>query len=283
MGVEMTKRICFQVTDDDADVEETDATMIIFAATDIAARRCYANHHDYPPDTLAGIHTKRMPEWDQYSPGPVPALDMVDAGWWFECEGCNIKICSDDIGEPVGYDDDNWYMAREYGPDISRGIMRPIEPRRGQVYCCQECHDEDMAEKRRIKRMRAAAMRIAMARLASRHPGVTPLLRPDSNDTYAHIAHDWRTGHLLIHELRISISFPGMRHAGYLRMTDEKWRSGRTPDWAPHTKANALPMSARQRDWHISIANGDQDAWDAWKASLPAADLAEPSREGPQS
>ncbi len=267
----MTTLLCYEVTDHEADFDDDDATMIIFAKSDIAARKRYANQHDYPPDTLAGITVKRRADWDQYAPGPVPWLTRVDAGWWVECAGCNVRIAEEDFGERIGHDDDDWNMAREYGPDISRPIMRPIEPKRGVPYCCQQCYDDDMAERRRVKRMTAAAIRIAIARLAVMHPGVTALDRPGCADRHVYVTRDWRTGKLLVHDIRIACTFPGMMHNASIHMSDEKWRHARTPDYAPQTKSNSRPMwAAREREWSFWVANGDHDAWSAFKAGTIA-------------
>ncbi len=259
----MTNLLCFLVEGNN-DPEDNE---IYFAKSSIEAKRWWADEHGDGPKYIAGISAKRQPQWDHHAPGPVPRLDLVDDGWWVECTGCYVRISEEDIGERIGYDDDDWDMVREYGPDISRPIMRPVEHRIGAAYCCQQCYDEDMSERRRIKRMKAAAIRVATARLTAQHPGVTALNRPGQNDRHVYVTRDWRTGRLLIHDVRVDCTFPGMTHNASIHMSDEKWRHARTPDYAPQRKSNSLPMSEREREWSFWVARGDFDAWRAFQAA----------------
>lgn len=266
---------CFHVSDDDP---ETD--MIVFDKHSIGAKRQWANEHGNGPSEISGISARRRPEWDQYAPGPVPALVMIDAGWRFECQGCLRWITSDDIGQPIGHDDDDHDMADEYGPGVSRGIMEPYEPRPGRIWCTRTCHDEDMAERRRIKRMEVAARRIIGAAVLRRWPGVALVEREGSLDAHVYATRH-SCGYLLIHSVRVRFQVPGMKHGGCsLHVEDEQWQRGRVEEQGPplngseyHWRSNfynpgrprhPLPLSARKRDVELFCANGDRDVWNAW-------------------
>lgn len=58
--------------------------------------------------------------------------------------------------------------GREYGPDISRGIMTPHEPRPQAIWCNRQCHDDDMLERRRKATMAARVRAVLRRRILRR-------------------------------------------------------------------------------------------------------------------
>ena len=75
----------FMCTHDDSD----DHTMIIFAETASKARKEYAGAADAE---YIDARATRKPQFDQYAPGPVPVLVLLENNWWFECSGCTKRI-----------------------------------------------------------------------------------------------------------------------------------------------------------------------------------------------
>lgn len=75
----------FMCTHDDSDGH----TMIIFAETASKARKDYAGVADAE---YIDARATRKPQFDQYAPGPVPVLALLDDNWWFECSGCARRI-----------------------------------------------------------------------------------------------------------------------------------------------------------------------------------------------
>jgi hypothetical protein len=233
---------------------ESDEIEILFARSSIEAKRRWANEHDWPADVLAGISATRQKHWDRYAPGPVPALEMIEAGWYFECHGCGVQIKDDDIGHPVGWDDDDWDMAREYGPDISRGIMRPHETRPQAIWCNRQCHDDDMLERRRKAIMAGRVRAVLRRRILARFP--------DAEITRDHVYVTRTQGYLLVHQARMSFLLPGMKHGAELYSDDEDWRYARNVPghWGSRRQE---PIAKRTRKVEWMVANGDREVMEA--------------------
>jgi len=81
------------------DCEQENGAQLYFAESHNQAK-CHAANE-------AGIEyvevtsCRRKPEYDQYSPGPVPTKVLIEDGWWFECYGCYRTVSSNEM-----YDDD---------------------------------------------------------------------------------------------------------------------------------------------------------------------------------
>lgn len=70
---------------------------------------------------------RRKPEFDQFAPGPVPPMTLLENGWWFDCHNhaCQRRVSFDDSDPP----------------------MEPCVT--GQrVYCSQECRAADARRNR---------------------------------------------------------------------------------------------------------------------------------------
>lgn len=82
----------FCMCDDDPETSE-----IVFATTNVAARRRYASSQgcDF---SEAKVTRKKI--FDQFAPGPVPPQALLEDGWYMDCSGC---------GRTLNYgDDDMW-------------------------------------------------------------------------------------------------------------------------------------------------------------------------------
>lgn len=66
---------------------------VVFARSNIEARRWFANEHCF--GDLGGISCVRSNQFDKYSPGPVPMNVLLEYGWWFECANCYETVTHD--------------------------------------------------------------------------------------------------------------------------------------------------------------------------------------------
>jgi hypothetical protein len=258
---------CFQVDGEGCDAEDI---MIIFAKTAIEAKRRWSNEH-WDGETIAGVSAKRKPEWDCHAPRPVPALELIDAGWWFECHGCGTQISNEYIGttDRSGFDEDEWELDREYGPDLTIPLMAPVELPHQRVYCTQACCDADLLEKSRIKRMMARATKVMQAAILRRFPTGVEFHGEGSGYWAPHVHVARSHGYLLIHQIVVTFIGPGMKYGASLRCDDEKWRYARikTDRWSRRHggyRSLRLPLSARTRDTGYTVAGGDKEIFEAW-------------------
>src|SRR5262249_12169944 len=141
--------MCFQVEGEGCDAEDV---RLIFATSSIAAKRRWANDRDW--DGIAGISAIRKPYWDKYAETGVPALERIEEGWHYECTGCGTQVHQDYIGTRERSQDDyeDAALDREYGPDLSRPVMKPVEPLIGYVWCHQSCYDADLVRGAELRR-----------------------------------------------------------------------------------------------------------------------------------
>lgn len=105
---------------------------IRFAPNNATARREGAHELDIEWESVE--HCQRKPEFDQYAPGPVPPMVLLEHGWWFECHHCGRRI------------DD--YMADELESDgLDPADFTPCASGRS-VYCSAACQAMFYAERR---------------------------------------------------------------------------------------------------------------------------------------
>lgn len=97
---------------------------VVFSTNGAAARRNGASDLGCEWEDIESC--RRTPQFDQYAPGPVPPLMLIEDGWWFECSHCGRRVSSDmaDELESEGLDPDNF----EPRPAGKRG-----------VYCSEGC------------------------------------------------------------------------------------------------------------------------------------------------
>lgn len=235
--------------------------MIVFARTSIEAKRRWANEHGDGERFITGISSKRCRGWDKFAPGPVPALEMIESGWWFECHGCGRQINQERIDYGLDEDDDG-------GPCAP---MEPYEPSRQRIWCSRSCHDRDMAERKRIATMKRRAIAVVCRAVQKALPGVTLPEREHSR----HASVQRRDGRLLVHDVRVQFEVPGMKNGGGLwSVTDDRWAKGRVEvqgpqrPWACAHRGNflPLPLSERAREVKATVAKGDIEVWERWRA-----------------
>jgi len=144
------------------DCEQENGAQLYFAESHNQAK-CHAANE-------AGIEyvevtsCRRKPEYDQYSPGPVPTKVLIEDGWWFECYGCYRTVSSNEM-----YDDD---ADKELDGPVYRG---------NSVWCstdCQKRYDERQA-KRKADEQAAIDSTLAKWPKAKK---VTPYMRGDGKE-----------------------------------------------------------------------------------------------------
>ena len=67
-----------------------DQTVIRFATNNATARREGANEMEV--DWTEVDYCSRASQYDEFAPGPVPPLVMIENGWWFECSCCGQTV-----------------------------------------------------------------------------------------------------------------------------------------------------------------------------------------------
>lgn len=259
----VSDRLCFHVSGN----HDPEEDMIVFAKTSIEAKRQWANEHGDGDQYITGISAHRCKGWDKFAPGPVPALELIDGGWWFECEGCARRINQDAID--CGLDEDD-----EGGPAPA---MQPYEPAPQRIWCSRECHDRDIAERARVKRAKARAIARVQAHVLRRYPGVT--LRTGDYAHYADVQSDEMAhGRHLVREVRIGFELPGMKHGGLcFTVSDQKWRNtaveliGPVEPWAGYRRVRA-PFVERERRLELTCAKGDLPIWEDYRLPQPSED-----------
>ncbi len=263
---------CFKVEGEGCDAEDIQIT---FAKSSIEAKRRWSNEH-WDGETISGISAQRQPHWDQHAPGPVPALELIDAGWYFECHGCRTQISNNYIGttERSGFDEDEFALDSEYGPDLTIPKMQPVELKHQRVFCTQACCDRHELERSRIKRMTSRALKVMQAAILRRFPTGVTFHDKDAGYWSPHVSVSrGNHGYLLINAVNVTFLGPGLKHGASLRSNDDKWRYARvkTDRWSRSYgdyRLRPLPLSERTRDTGYSVAGGDREVFEAWAAKV---------------
>lgn len=137
----------YQVSDGD------EHGVVVFATNNATARREGGSELGLSFEEVGSC--RRTPEFDQYAPGPVPQLAMIDAGWWIECHGCSRRIDGDMYGFDEAFDDE--------GNDLSIEDFTPVERGRS-LYCCARCMARDDASRRERTAGEAAIIEMVLAK-----------------------------------------------------------------------------------------------------------------------
>lgn len=273
VAAEAKPRRCYIVSDDH------ELCRVMFRTSDIAAKRAVASEVGCD---ITDLSARRKPDWDKYVGHGVPALVRIADGWWYECEGCGTKISDEYVGTRErshdDYEDD--CLDREYGPDLDRPEMEPVEPKRGHVWCHQSCYDRDFAAKTRRRRWEERVHAWMVRRLAKRLPGAEPMPMPDAepgecsiygsspDHSYVYVSagkrvysrtkarhggHDSRVvgGHQ-VSEASLHFRWPGAKYGlATLRACDERY-------------------TGKPRKAEFYVAGGDREAFEAWAAEQSA-------------
>lgn len=155
---------------------------IVFATNGATARRLGAGELSVSFEEVE--FCRRMPAVDQYAPGPVPPLALIDLGWWFECYGCG-RIVNDDVTDDQG---------------------RPLTPvADGQeVYCCAGCRAKNRAATVRRCKVEADTIDAMVGMVLARYPNATI--------TGQHVHAVDRDGWAEVKQASIAFTFPGSRY-----------------------------------------------------------------------
>lgn len=233
----MTALKCYCVDSEGCDSEDVE---IIFAKSDIEAKRRWANNHDW--GGIAGISARREPQWDKHAPGPVPSLVLVGDGWWMECHGCERRIDADSLGEEMEPDEP------EDGDDSPWPVMAPVEPTPGRIWCTQACHDHDMSERALKKRYEARLIAWMGRRVLRRFPSATLIDHAKMGWAHAHVTRG-NNGRLTVTQVIVAFSWPTMKIGpATFRIDDERC------------------SHKRPRKAEFCCCNGDREAFEAWAA-----------------
>lgn len=243
---------CYRVDSDGCDAEDIE---VIFARSSIEAKRRWSNKH-WDGDEIAGISAVRQPQWDHHAPGPVPALEMIDAGWWFECHGCGTQIANDYIGtrDRQHFGSEEYALDREYGPDLTVPVMEPVELPHQRVWCCAQCRDDHLAERAKIKRWQERVLAWLDRRVLKRFPDAV-LLANTPNDTFRRHCYVSRDrGIYTVKRAMVAFEFPGMKIGPANLRVDSEYRD--SPSWRQ-----------KPRRAGYTCCNGDREAFEAYAAA----------------
>lgn len=212
--------LAYTVTDGD------EGWAIVFAHSGIAARRIGAQELD---TDFEYVESCRRTKWaDQYAPGPVPKLAMLEHGWWWECMGCDGRVSYDE-------DDlitDRWNPETEQYEEIIREI-KPVE-HRGHIYCCEECYLRDKADNARRKKAERQAIDDLSQLVMLRHP--------EARITGTHVYCIDDSGWYEPDQIKVRFQFPGCQYWG----AELEWEKGKLEQY---------------------VAGGDKGNWEAYLAS----------------
>ena len=92
------------------DCEQENGAQLYFAPTRGKAKAMAANEEGINITEVSSC--QRKPEYDEYSPGPVPPSVLLKDGWWIECSGCGKQVWDDcDEDDPVFSGQSVWCSA----------------------------------------------------------------------------------------------------------------------------------------------------------------------------
>lgn len=154
---------------------------IVFAYTNAQARR--EGSQEFSDGDFDSVECHRAQWADQYAPGPVPVLALLDHGWWQECHKC-YRQCS----------------AEE---DYEGHPIAPVEEN-GRLFCSAECQTAFHRDNEEIAALTELAVAHEISRLLKAHPGVTIL--PDR-----HVYTTVHDGVRHVGQIRLKFTFPGCK------------------------------------------------------------------------
>lgn len=206
------------------------AGCVVFAKTDIEARRKGANELDC--DEIGGLECRRAKWADEYEPmGYVPATVMLANNWSLSCSGCEQMIY--DGGEVTRYDEDD----QEYEVEVN-----PVDHGR-HVYCTPECRDRDLTQSARRKRGERRFWEALKREALRKLPGI--VIDPEKSGA-CYFGHHTKSKRDRAICFVVCFSFPGSKYGGKYRYD--------------------LGYDDTRGKRQILIANGDMEAWDAFRA-----------------
>lgn len=121
--------------------------VIAFATNSATARREGGSELDLSFEEVDSC--MRVPQFDQYAPGPVPIKALVANGWWFECQHCGVK-----------FDEEGRHDWEENERDDE---CDPVEDGKAH-YCSPTCQMGHWAERRERTARQLAVIDAALSR-----------------------------------------------------------------------------------------------------------------------
>lgn len=106
---------------------------VVFSTNGAAARREGAGELGTDWECIESC--RRAPHLDQYAPGPVPAMTLIEHGWWFECQYCGRRVSNE--------------MAEELEDDgLNPADFNPRPAGKDSVFCSESCECADHMTRR---------------------------------------------------------------------------------------------------------------------------------------
>lgn len=168
---------------------------VVFATNGATARREGAS--ELGTDWECIETCRRAPDLDQYSPGPVPPMTLLDHGWWFECSHCGRRVSRD-------MDEDD---EREFLGDPADYLPRSAGKR--GVFCSASCECADHMEKRGHDEAEEALVKVFEAKF------------PGADIEHVHIYRGPKLDANKRGEAVVTFSFPGSKYSARWEFGDE--------------------------------------------------------------
>lgn len=172
---------------------------VVFATNSATARREGASELGIDWESVESCC--RAPHLDQYAPGPVPPLTLIEHGWRFECSHCGRRV-SDGMSEEL----------EDEGLNPDDFIPRPAG--KTGVYCGAGCECADHMEERGREEAEDSLRQVFEAKF----PGATvihvhcydgPLLKKKENADRGGVTHS------------VLFSFPGGEYCSRWNFGDD--------------------------------------------------------------
>lgn len=207
---------------------------ILFATNGAEARRWAANEFDCTFEEIEWC--RRVPALDEYSSkNEIPVQEMLDIGWWLECQGCSTRIDSEEH-----YDrDDN--------------LLPPQQPvgTYSHAYCSQGCKDWHLERELWKESVAEAALQEMTKAVFAKCPDAI------IKRMHVYVDDDFR-----VNFVTVVFDFPGSVYGGATAAFDLFSRRDISRGLL---KRRVRPLGEpRPVCWRV--VNGDIPAWNAYRA-----------------
>jgi hypothetical protein len=206
---------------------------IVFANTDIEARKRGADVLNL--DEIGGLKCKREPWADQYeAENKIPATEMLAHGWALMCRGCEQLM------------EDGGYVTR-YGDDGEETEI-DINPTGTQHYCfcTPECEASEREYRARCKRGERRFLAALIREAHRKFPGIAI----QESGHHCYFDHHSKSNRCRAICFVVDFTFPGSKYRASYRYD--------------------LGYEATKGKRSLLVANGDKDAWVAFRAVATA-------------
>ena len=153
---------------------------VTYATNGAAARRQAAG--EFGCDFAEVESCRRAPSLDQYADTDIPIREMLDLGWWFECDGCGGRMLSDD---------------EDYDASEAIGTYN------GRCFCSPACRDEKLESDLLEHDARLLAIGELKLHLQARY-----------SETVITSVHAYANGDGHVQQAFVEFVFPGSVHGG---------------------------------------------------------------------